>query len=94
MLIPVCCFSCNRRVGQHWIEYCERVDHGDAPAEVLNDLGMRRQCCRRMLLTAVELNSLFVEHELAHQRIGVTVHRTSPVARTCILEGSAVADAE
>ena len=92
MLIPVCCFSCNRRIGEHWIEYCERIDHGDPAQAVLDDLGMKRQCCRRMLMTGVELNSLFIEHELAHQSIGVTVHRTSPVARMCVLESSAVVD--
>ena len=44
--------------------------------------------------TAVELSSLFVEHELAHREIGVEVHRSSDEERTVVLEGSAMDEAE
>ena len=94
MLIPVCCFSCNRRVGEWWIEYTERVDCGEPAGDVLSAIGMHRQCCRRMLLTAVELNSLFVDHEIAHQEIGVEVHRSSDEERTVVLEGSSMDETE
>ena len=63
MLVPVACFSCNKRVGGKWIDFCELVHRGNDPGESLDMLGIERMCCRRILLTSVELNSLWVEHE-------------------------------
>jgi DNA-directed RNA polymerase subunit N (RpoN/RPB10) len=63
MLVPVTCFSCNRRVGGKWIDFCALVHQGQDPGASLDALGIQRICCRRILLTSVELNSLWVEHE-------------------------------
>jgi len=83
MLVPVCCFSCNRRTGSQWIEYCQRVDRGEDPGAVLDALGASRLCCRRMLMCSVELNSLFAAHEAAADELTQTeVRRTSALGRT------------
>ena len=55
MIIPVRCFSCGKVVGNKWEPYAKRVAAGEAPKEVLDDLGVSRYCCRRMLLSHVEL---------------------------------------
>lgn len=55
MIIPVRCFSCGRPVAQDWDEYDSRVQEGESPKDVLDSLGVSRYCCRRMLLTNVEL---------------------------------------
>ncbi|HJM19502.1 MAG TPA: DNA-directed RNA polymerase subunit N [Candidatus Thalassarchaeaceae archaeon] len=55
MLIPVRCFSCGNVVGQHWPIFKSRTDNEEDPAEVLNDLGVERYCCRRMFVGHVEL---------------------------------------
>ncbi len=55
MIIPVRCFSCGKVIGDKWEPYTRRVNAGEDPKEVLDDLGLERYCCRRMLLSHVEL---------------------------------------
>ena len=55
MIIPVRCFSCGKVVGDKWEPFARRVARGEPPKEVLDDLGLERYCCRRMLLSHVEL---------------------------------------
>lgn len=55
MIIPVRCFTCGRVIGHLWEEFDRRVKEGEEPGKVLDDLGVDRICCRRMLLTHVEL---------------------------------------
>ena len=54
LMIPVRCFTCGTVISDVWDEYKERIKHED-PGTVLDDLGIKRYCCRRMLLTHVEL---------------------------------------
>ncbi|MFZ2071375.1 MAG: DNA-directed RNA polymerase subunit N [Halobacteriota archaeon] len=53
-MIPVRCFTCGKVISEVWEEYKERVKQED-PGKVLDDLGIMRYCCRRMLLTHEEL---------------------------------------
>jgi DNA-directed RNA polymerase subunit N len=55
MIIPVRCFSCGKVVGDKWAPFSKRVAAGEPPKEVLDDLGVERYCCRRMLLSHVDL---------------------------------------
>jgi len=50
MLIPVRCFSCGKPVSAHYEEFLKRVEKGEDKAKVLDDLGIERYCCRRMML--------------------------------------------
>lgn len=64
------------------MKFCERVDSGQDPGEVMDDLGAHRACCRRMLMCSVELNSLFTAHEAAADELTQTeVRRTSAIRR-------------
>lgn len=82
MLIPVSCFSCNKRVAEHWMEYARLTDGECSPNEALDRVGIARQCCRRMLLTSVELNTTFLQHELALETMdNVQIERTCTFAR-------------
>jgi DNA-directed RNA polymerase subunit N len=51
MIIPVRCFTCGFVIGKVWDEYQERVEDGESAGEVLDDLGVDRYCCRRMILS-------------------------------------------
>ncbi|PSG96513.1 DNA-directed RNA polymerase subunit N [Thermoplasmatales archaeon SW_10_69_26] len=51
MIIPVRCFSCGTVIADAWEEYKERTDAGENPQQVLEDVGLERYCCRRMLLS-------------------------------------------
>jgi DNA-directed RNA polymerase subunit N (RpoN/RPB10) len=62
MIIPVRCFSCGRVVGSVYSEFIrlttperpnEKAQMG--PAEALSHLGLKRYCCRRMILSQVDL---------------------------------------
>jgi len=55
MIIPVRCFSCGRVIGDKWEPFSRRVVGGESPRDVLDDLGLARYCCRRMLLSHVEI---------------------------------------
>ena len=66
MIIPVRCFTCGKVIGPVYEEYKKRydeyrraVDAGEKPKEnpkmILDDLGLDRYCCRRMVLSHVDL---------------------------------------
>lgn len=55
MIIPIRCFTCGKPLAHLWKEFKERVMAGEHPEKVLNDLGVIRYCCRRTLLSHVEL---------------------------------------
>jgi DNA-directed RNA polymerase subunit N len=55
MMVPVRCFTCGSTVGEHYEEYKGRTEAGEDPEEVLDDLGVERYCCRRMLVTHRDL---------------------------------------
>ncbi len=63
MMIPVRCFTCGAVIADRWDEYDKRVnkEHQD-PAKVLDDLGFKRYCCRRMFISNTELVDEFVEN--------------------------------
>ncbi len=54
MIIPVRCFTCGKPIGHLYTKYRERIEAGEDPKKVLDDLGLERYCCRRMILTHVE----------------------------------------
>ncbi len=54
MLVPVRCFTCGNLIADKFEEYQTSIKSGEEPAKVLNSLGIKRYCCRRMLLTSVE----------------------------------------
>lgn len=55
MIIPIRCFSCGKVVGDKWEPFAKRVTAGENPKEVLDDLDLTRYCCRRMIISHVEL---------------------------------------
>ena len=55
-MVPVRCFTCGKVVGEHWEEFKERAHEGEEdPALVLDELGVNRHCCRRMLVSHKDL---------------------------------------
>ena len=54
-MVPVRCFTCGKVVGRHWEEFRERASGDEDPGDVLDDLGIERHCCRRMLVSHRDL---------------------------------------
>jgi len=55
LIIPIRCFTCGKLIGDKWEEFAKRVKEGEDPGRVLDDLNVTRYCCRRMLLSHVEI---------------------------------------
>lgn len=54
MMIPIRCFSCGKVIAEYYEKYLERVKAGESPEKVLDDLGIKRYCCRRMIFSHVD----------------------------------------
>ena len=51
MIIPIRCFSCGKVIGNKYEEYTKMLEEGIDPKKALDDLGLERYCCRRMILS-------------------------------------------
>lgn len=48
------CFSCGKLLADKYEKFDERVKKGEDPKLVLDDLGLKRYCCRAAILTSVD----------------------------------------
>ncbi|CAO3678478.1 unnamed protein product [Rhizopus stolonifer] len=55
MIIPVRCFSCGKVIGNKWDNYLSLLQSEYTEGEAMDALGLKRYCCRRMILTHVDL---------------------------------------
>jgi DNA-directed RNA polymerase subunit N len=54
-MVPIRCFTCGTLIADKWEEFARRVKDGENAGIVLDDLKLKRYCCRRMLLSNVDL---------------------------------------
>jgi len=66
MMIPVRCFTCGAVIGDKYRKFREYVEGGMDPKEALDKIGLERYCCRRMILSHVEIIDKF----LIYRRLG------------------------
>jgi len=64
MLFPVRCFTCGKIIADKYEEYRRRVERGESPGKVLDDLGIKRYCCRRIFLTHVDVTDEMMKFSL------------------------------
>jgi len=55
MIIPVRCFTCGKVIGNKWDSYLGLLQTDHPEGDALDSLNLRRYCCRRMLLSHVDL---------------------------------------
>ncbi len=55
MIIPVRCFSCGKVVASYYEIYVKLLETDITEEKALDQLNLKRYCCRRMLLTHVDL---------------------------------------
>ena len=54
-MIPVRCWSCGKVIAHVYEQYKQAVAGGEDPQSTLDDLGIKRYCCRRMFVGQVDL---------------------------------------
>ena len=69
MLVPVRCFTCGKLIADKYDDYQNKIKAGEEANKVLDELGIERYCCRRMLLTTVEtIQQVIPFYEAMHKR--------------------------
>lgn len=63
MYFPIRCFTCGAPVAHLWDEYLAATKAGEKPAAVLDRLGVKRVCCRRMYLSHVEVMDKAIKYD-------------------------------
>lgn len=72
MMVPVRCFTCGSLIGDKWEEYRRRVSGGEDAKKVLDEMGVKRYCCRRMLLSSVNIIDEVLEYSVIGKGRGDT----------------------
>jgi len=62
MIIPVRCFTCGKVIGNKWYKYLDLLHCGYQEAKAFEELELNRYCCRRMLMTHVDLIEKLMEY--------------------------------
>ncbi len=68
MIIPVRCFTCGNLVADKYNDFLSRVRNGEDPKKVLDSLGLKRYCCRRMLITSMDIVDQLMPYNEAQWR--------------------------
>jgi DNA-directed RNA polymerase I, II, and III subunit RPABC5 len=63
MPIPVRCFSCGKVVGTLEIRIEALLKEGKEFAEIFEILKLERYCCRRMVMSSVDLNEILLQYK-------------------------------
>lgn len=63
MIIPVRCFSCGKPISGLYEEFKQRVENGEDASKVLDSLGVKRYCCRKMLMTHANVIDDVMQYE-------------------------------
>jgi DNA-directed RNA polymerase subunit N len=69
MIVPVRCFTCGNLVADKYAEFQQRVKAGEDPKKVLDSLGLKRYCCRRIMITSMDIvDQLMPYNEALYRR--------------------------
>lgn len=55
MIIPIRCFTCGKIIGDKWDKYQKLLNENMNISEIFNIIDLKRICCRRMLMTHVNI---------------------------------------
>ena len=59
-LFPVRCFTCGKVIGHFQLTYEGMIEDGYTPKQVMDALGIKRECCRGNVLNPIQLPPNFV----------------------------------
>ena len=55
MIIPIRCFSCGKLIAHIYQPYLELLEKGEGAEKAFEQLGIKRFCCKRMIVAHVDL---------------------------------------
>ena len=55
MIIPIRCFSCGKLIAHVYKPYLDLIEKGESSEDAFEQLGIRRFCCKRMIVSHVDL---------------------------------------
>lgn len=61
-LIQIRCYSCGKITGNKWEPYKKMLSEGISSNDALDKLKLKRYCCRRIILTYVNLINEILEY--------------------------------
>ena len=62
MIIPIRCFTCGKVVANKWQIFQNKQKEGIPIEQIFKDLGKKRYCCRRMLLSHIDIVDKMLEY--------------------------------
>lgn len=63
--IPIRCYTCGKVTGNKWERYLSLLSEGYSENESLTRLGLYRYCCRRMLLSHVDMIEKIINYSIS-----------------------------
>lgn len=57
MMIPIRCWSCGKPIADKYEQFVQQASQGRPAAQLLDELGISRYCCRRMFISQADLMS-------------------------------------
>jgi DNA-directed RNA polymerase I, II, and III subunit RPABC5 len=64
MIIPVRCFTCGKEISSKWNKYLSLLKADKQEGEALDELDLKRICCRRMFLGHVDIIEKLLNFEI------------------------------
>jgi len=55
IIVPVRCQTCGKPIGHLWESYTQRKQKGEEAGKIMDDLGLKRYCCRQAFMGHVDL---------------------------------------
>ncbi|CAG9571079.1 putative DNA-directed RNA polymerase ii 8.2 Kdpolypeptide [Leishmania major strain Friedlin] len=69
MIIPVRCFTCGNVIADKYLLYLDLVSQGVSEEDAMNAFHLERFCCRRMMLTHVDMTDLLLKFNPADTNV-------------------------
>ena len=88
---PVRCFTCNKVLGGKYEQY-RSLCQTQSSELAMNQLGLRRWCCRRMMLTSTNLTERTLDYNQVHDTMKqnpYVVYKTDTVGPNALRPPSA-----
>ncbi len=77
-MIPIRCFTCGKLVGNLWEPYKQKLQQDKSANAALDELGLDRYCCRRMLISHLDLSDKFLMYNCSSHSNGTESSCSSP----------------